>query len=230
VGRLTFVVTDRIMTTRPSPRKNDEEYVMTSITIIGSGNMAGAIGRRAAAHGHTVEVMSRDAAKAQALADRIGDGATVGTFGARPSGDIVVLAVLYTGAVDVVTQYGDALAGKILIDITNPVTPDASGLVTSPGDSVSQQIAAAAPAGTRVIKAFNTVFRDVLAADGALDIFFAGGDAEARKRFAEFLESLGIRPLDAGGMESTYALEWTAILLMGLARNGSGFGVALGAR
>ncbi|GAA2077055.1 NAD(P)-binding domain-containing protein [Pseudolysinimonas kribbensis] len=203
---------------------------MTTISIIGSGNMAGAIGRRAAQHGHTVEVMSRDTAKSQALADQIGDGATVGTFGARPVGDIVVLAVLHTGALDVVAQYGDALAGKILIDITNPFNPDASGVVTSPGDSVSQQIAGAAPASTRVIKAFNTVFRGVLAADGPLDIFFAGGDAESRQRFAEFLESLGIRPLDAGGMESTHALEWAAILLMGLARNGSGFDVAFGAK
>ncbi|GMA95366.1 hypothetical protein GCM10025881_21900 [Pseudolysinimonas kribbensis] len=70
----------------------------------------------------------------------------------------------------------------------------------------------------------------MLAADGPLDIFFAGGDAESRQRFAEFLESLGIRPLDAGGMESTHALEWAAILLMGLARNGSGFDVAFGAK
>ncbi len=75
---------------------------MTTISIIGSGNMAAAIGTRAAKHGHTVELMSRDTAKARALADQIGNGATVGTFGARPAGDIVIVAVLYAGAVDVV--------------------------------------------------------------------------------------------------------------------------------
>src|SRR5438128_1511341 len=117
---------------------------MTTISIIGSGNMAAAIGTRAAKHGHTIEFMSSNTAKAQALADQIGNGATVGTFGARPAGDIVVVAVLYTGAVDVVTHYGEALSGKILIDITNPFNADVTGLVTTAGNSVSEQIAAVA--------------------------------------------------------------------------------------
>ena len=202
---------------------------MTSISIIGSGNMATAIGTRAAKHGHAVELMSRDAAKAQALADQIGNGATVGTFGARPAGDIVILAVLYAAAVDVVAHYGDALAGKILVDITNPFNADASGLVTTPGNSVSQQIAAAAPDGTHVVKAFNSIFHGVLAADKPVDVFFAGDNAEAKARFAAFLESLDMRPLDAGGLEMTHALEWAGILLVGLAGNGAGFDVALGA-
>ena len=68
---------------------------MTTISIIGSGNMATTIGTRAAKHGHTIEIMSRNTAKAQALADQIGNGATVGTFGATPAGDIVIVAVLY---------------------------------------------------------------------------------------------------------------------------------------
>jgi hypothetical protein len=203
---------------------------MTTISIIGAGNMATAIGARAAAHGHTVEIMSRDSAKAQAAADRIGKGATVGEYGAKPVGDIVFLAVLYSGAVDVVEQYGDALAGKILIEITNPFNADASGVVTTPGNSVSQQIAATAPSDTQVVKAFNTVFRDVLAADQSLDVFFAGGNAEARAQVAAFLGSLGMRPRDAGGLETTHALEWAGILIMGLARNGGGFGIALGAK
>ena len=84
---------------------------MTTISIIGSGNMATTIGTRAVRHGHTVELMGRNTAKVQALADQIGSGATVGTFGTRPAGDIVFVAVLYTGAVEVVTRYGDALAG-----------------------------------------------------------------------------------------------------------------------
>src|SRR5205085_695390 len=102
-------------------------------------------GTRAAKHGHTIELMSRNTAKAEALAGKIGNGASVGTFGGRPAGEIVILAVLYAGAVDVVAHYGDALAGKILVDITNPFNADGTGLVTTPGDSVSQQIATAAP-------------------------------------------------------------------------------------
>jgi predicted dinucleotide-binding enzyme len=202
---------------------------MTTISIIGSGNMANAIGTRAAQHGHTIELMSRDPAKAQALADQIGHGATVGTFGARPAGDIVFVAVPYQSAVDVVTHYGDALDGKILIDITNPFNADASGLVTTEGNSVSQQIAAAAPKSTHVVKAFNSIFRHIIAEDKPLDVFFAGDSADAKAPFAAFLQSLDMRPLDVGGLEMTYVLEWVGILIMGLARNGAGFDVALGA-
>ncbi len=200
---------------------------MTTITIIGSGNMATAIGTRAAKHGHTVELMSRNSAKAQALADQIGHGATVGRFGARPAGDLVIVAVLYAGAVDVVTDFGEALAGKILIDITNPFNADGSGLVTTPGNSLSQQLAAAAPDSAHVVKAFNLIFRAVLADEKPVDVFFAGDSPEAKIQVAAFLESVDLRPRDAGGLELTHALEWAGILLMGLARNGAGFDIAL---
>jgi len=203
---------------------------MTTISIIGSGNMATAIGTRAAEHGHTVEIMSRNAAKAQALADQIGNGATVGNFGARPAGEIVIVAVLHTGAVDVVAHYGDGLSGKILVDITNPFNADVTGLVTTAGDSVSRQIAAAAPEGTHVVKAFNSILHDVLAQVKPVDVFFAGDGAEAKASVAAFLESLDMRPLDAGGIEMASVLEWAGILLVGLARNGAGFEIALGAK
>ncbi|MHA3703842.1 NADPH-dependent F420 reductase [Jatrophihabitans sp. YIM 134969] len=201
---------------------------MTTVSIIGSGTMAGVIATRAAQHGHTVEITSRDPAAAQALADRVGHGAVVGTFGERPAGNLVVLAVLAPGAVDVVTRYGDALAGKVLVDITNPFNADGSGVVTSPGHSVSAQIAAAAPGGTHVVKAFNTIFSGAIAADGPLDVFFAGDDADAKATVATFLGSLGARPLDAGDLAMTHALEWAGILLVGLARHGAGFDIAFG--
>ena len=202
---------------------------MSTISIIGAGNMAAAIGTRATQHGHTVEYMSRDAAKAQALAEQTGNGATVGTFGARPAGDIVILAVLYTGVVDVVREYGDALAGKVLVDITNPFNANGSGLVTTADSSASQEIVAAAPESAHVVKAFNTIFRPVLAERTPLDVFFAGDHPDAKARVAAFLESLEMRPLDAGGLEMAHALEWAGILLVGLARNGAGFDIALSA-
>ena len=199
---------------------------MTTISIIGSGNMATAIGTRAAKHGHTVELMSRDTAKAQALADQIGNGTTVGTYGAKPAGDIVILAVLYAGAVDVVAHYGDALAGKILVDITNPFNANASGVMTTPGNSVAQQIAAATPEGAHVVKAFNTIYGGVIAQDKPVDVFFAGDSAEAKAQFAAFVKSLDMRPLDAGRLEMAHALEWAGILLVGLSGNGAGFDIA----
>jgi 8-hydroxy-5-deazaflavin:NADPH oxidoreductase len=203
---------------------------MTTISLIGSGNMATAIGTRAAKHGHTIELMSRNTAKAQALADQIGNGATVGTFGARPASDIVILAVLHASAVDVVKHYGDALAGKTLVDITNPFNADATGLVTTAGNSMSQQIAAAAPEDAHVVKAFNTIFGGVLAEDKPMDAFFAGDSAEAKASITAFLQSMDMRPLDAGGLEMAHALEWAGILLVGLARNGAGFDIAFGAK
>ena len=202
---------------------------MTTISIIGSGSMATAIGTRAAKHGHTVELMSRNSDKAQVLADQIGHGATVGAFGATPAGDIVIVAVPYTGVVDAVTHYGDALAGKILVDISNPFNADASGLATAADSSAAQEIAAAAPAGTPVVKAFNSIFGHVLARDTPLDAFLAGDDAVAKAQVAAFLESIDLRPLDTGGLAMAAVLEWTGILLMGLARNGAGFDIALGA-
>jgi 8-hydroxy-5-deazaflavin:NADPH oxidoreductase len=203
---------------------------VTTISIIGSGNMATAIGTRAAKHGHTIEIMSRNTAKAQAVADEIGNGATVGTFGARPEGDIVIVAVLYQSAVEVVAHYGDALSGKILVDITNPFNADVTGLVTTAGNSQSRQIAAAAPAGTHVVKAFNSILHDVLAQEKPVDVFFAGDNAEAKTRVAAFLESLDMRPLDAGKLGMAHALEWAGVLLVGVANNGAGFDIALGAK
>lgn len=202
---------------------------MTTISIIGSGNMATAIGTRAAKHGHAIELMSRNTAKASALADQIGHGATTGEFGAPPAGDIVIVAVPYTGVVDVVTHYGDAIAGKILVDISNPFSADASGLATAPGSSAAQEIAAAAPKGTPVVKALNSLFGHVIARDTPLDAFVAGDDAAAKAHVAAFLESIGLRPLDTGGLAMASVLEWTGILLMGLARNGAGFDIALSA-
>ena len=102
--------------------------------------------------------------------------------------------------------------------------------MTTAGDSVSRQIAAAAPEGTHVVKAFNSMLHDVLAQDKAVDVFFAGDSAEAKARVAAFVESLDMRPLDAGGLEMASVLEWAGILLVGLARNGAGFDIALGAK
>jgi predicted dinucleotide-binding enzyme len=195
---------------------------MSTISIIGSGGMAAAIGGLAAKAGHTVEVTSRDAAKARALADKLAAGATTGTYGAAPTGDIIILAVPYGSAAAVVTDFGDALDGKVIIDITNPVTPDMSGLVTPHGSSGAQEIAKGAPAGAHVVKAFNTIFGHVLAKGGRLDAFIAADDPEAKARVSTFIESLGLRPLDVGGLHMAATLEALGLMMIGLAKNGAG--------
>jgi len=192
---------------------------MASISIIGTGNMARAIGALAVAGGNTVEVIGRDPAKTKELAAALGR-ATVGTAGTAPAGDIVILAVPYTSAAAVVSEYGDTLHGKVIIDITNPVTPDFKGFVTPDGSSGAQEIAKAAPAGAHVVKAFNTLFSHVLAAGPAegrpLDVFIAGDDAQAKTRVSAFIESLGLRPLDTGLLPMARALENVALLNLGL--------------
>jgi predicted dinucleotide-binding enzyme len=200
---------------------------MSTISIIGAGNMAAAIGGRAARAGHVVELMSRDTAKAQALADQIGSGAIVGTFSERPVGDLVIVAVQYAGAVDAVTRFGELLSGKTVIDITNPFNADGSGLVTGPDDSMTHRITAALPEDVRVVKAFNTIYGGAISRGGSITAMLAGDDTEAKAGVAEFLESLGMRPLDAGGIEMAHALEWAGLLLVGLSRNGAGFDIAL---
>ncbi|MFD3589311.1 NADPH-dependent F420 reductase [Streptomyces sp. NPDC058683] len=192
---------------------------MSSISIIGLGNMAGALADRALAGGNAVEIIGRDRAKAEELAAALG-GATVGTAGAAPAGDIVVLAVPYAGAAAVVSEYADALRGKVIIDITNPVSPDFQGFVTPDGSSGAQEIAKAAPAGAHVVKAFNTLFSHVLAAGPAegrlLDVFIAGDDAQAKTRVSAFIESLGLRPMDTGQLAMARTLENVALLQLGL--------------
>lgn len=195
---------------------------MSTVSIIGAGNMAAAVGGRIAKAGHTVEVVNRDPAKAQALADQLAAGATTGTYGAVPAGDIVILAVPYSSAAAVVADYGAALDGKVIIDITNSAAPDLSGLLSPRGSSGAQEIAKGLPAGAQVVKALNTIFGHVLAKGGRLDAFFAADDAKVKERVSAFLESLGLRPLDVGGLHMAQSLEALGLMMISLAKNGAG--------
>lgn len=201
---------------------------MNTISIIGSGGMAAAIGGRIAKAGYAVEVISRNPAKAQALADQLAAGAYTGTYGAAPTGDIIILAVPYASAAAVVAEYGDALDGKVIIDISNPISPDATRLLTPHGSSAAQEIAKSAPASAHVVKAFNTLFGHVLARGGSLDAFIAADDPAAKAQVSTFIARLGLRPLDVGGLHMAQTLEAAGLMLIGLAKNGAGsFDIAL---
>jgi predicted dinucleotide-binding enzyme len=133
---------------------------------------------------------------------------------------MVILAVPYASAAAVIRDYGNALGGKAIVDITNPITPDLSGFLTLQGTFGAQEIAKAAPAGAHVVKAFNTLRSDVVAAGSAegraLDVFIAGDDAEAKVSVSAFVESLGMRPLDTGPLAMARALEHATLLHLGL--------------
>jgi 8-hydroxy-5-deazaflavin:NADPH oxidoreductase len=194
---------------------------MSSISIIGTGNMARTIGARAIAGGNTVEVMGRDQSKAADLAKALGGGATTGEWGAVPAGDIVIVALLFDGVVPAVARYGDALAGKVIVDISNPFNPTFDGLAHREETSIAQEAAKVAPAGASVVKAFNTVFRQVLE-KGRPDVFIAGDSAQAKASVKAFIESIGLRPLDVGGLKMAHWLEGVGLVTVGLANNGVG--------
>jgi predicted dinucleotide-binding enzyme len=202
---------------------------MSSISIIGTGNMASTIGALAVAGGNTVEVVGRDQFKAAELAKTLGGSVTTGEFGAVPAGDIVIVALGYANVVPVVAQYGNALSGKVIVDLCNPVNSAGDGLAIPDGTSIAQNVAAAAPASASVVKAFNTTFGAVLAKGQPLDVFIAGDDERAKAAVAEFVDSLKLRPLDVGGLDLAHYLEGTGLVMIGLAQHGVGtFDFALG--
>ncbi|WP_018335580.1 NADPH-dependent F420 reductase [Actinomycetospora chiangmaiensis] len=194
---------------------------MGSITVIGTGNMARTLAGLAIRGGHTVEVMGRDQAKADDLAARL--GATAGKWGEAPTGDIVITALLAAAVVPTVAEFGDALAGKVVVDISNPFNATFDGLAHDAETSVAQQAADVAPADTAVVKAFNTIFSGVLE-NGRPDVFVAGDSTEAKAGVAAFVESIGLRPLDVGGLRMATWLEGMGLVAVGLAGHGVGHG------
>jgi predicted dinucleotide-binding enzyme len=193
---------------------------MSTISIIGLGTMGRALGARAVAGGNDVEVIGRDAAKAAGLARSLGGGATAGTLGAVPAGDIVILALHHEPGLSVLAQYGDTLAGKVIVDICNALNADLTAKVIPQGTSYAQLVAKAAPASARVVKAFNVVFGEVLAEVGRpADVLIAGDDAQAKADVSAFIESLGLRPVDTGDLTMAEWLESAAPLIIGLAKH-----------
>jgi 8-hydroxy-5-deazaflavin:NADPH oxidoreductase len=203
------------------------------VTIIGTGNMARGIGSRLVAGGHDVTVLGKETEAAEAVVQDLGaDGsAKAGRSGEAIAGDVVVLAVYYPDAKAAVEQYGEALSGKVVIDISNPVNETYDDLVTPPDSSAAQELAASAP-GARVVKAFNTTFARTLhegeVAGETLDVFLAGDDDAAKATVAGLVEDAGLRPIDAGSLKRARELEAAGLLHMSIQGPlGTGFGSAL---
>ncbi|WP_211881209.1 NADPH-dependent F420 reductase [Pseudarthrobacter albicanus] len=196
---------------------------MTDITIIGSGNMARAIGTRAVAAGRKVQILDRTPANAARLAAEIGGTTTSGGLGDIPDGDIVVLALYFGPAKEVATHYGDTLSGKTVIDIGNPINTETfDSLVVESGTSSAEEIAKLLP-GARVVKAFNTTFAGPLAAGSTggmpLDVFIASDSETAGNEVAAFAAAAGLRPLKVGGLHHARELEGFMLLIMALQAN-----------
>ena len=197
------------------------------ITVIGAGNMGSAFVKQLSLAGHQVSVTSRDAAKAAQVAAANPGAQAVANAGSAAGADAVILATAYGDAVSALKQAGD-LKGKVVIDITNPLTADYMGLTIGHSTSAAEEIAKAMP-GADVVKAFNTLFAQVLA-EGAdfgnghkASVFVAGDSERAKQTAGAIAESLGFAVVDAGGLKNARYLEPLAGLNVYL-----GYGAGLG--
>jgi hypothetical protein len=197
------------------------------VTVIGAGNMGSAFVKQLARAGHRVLVTSRNPSKAQALAAANPGAIAVPADNAGGQADAIVLATGFADAVDALRTVGDA-QGKVVIDITNPLTADYMGLSIGHNTSAAEEIAKAVP-GAEVAKAFNTVFAQVLASGADLGggqivpVFVASDSARAKQVARTLAESIGFTTVDAGGLKNARYLEPVAGLNIYL-----GYGAGLG--
>jgi 8-hydroxy-5-deazaflavin:NADPH oxidoreductase len=187
------------------------------VTIIGAGNMGRAIGTRAVAGGNEVEVLDRNPDDAKALAEELGDSAVAVDQQAPLGGEVVVIAVYYPGTLEAVREYRDQLAGKVVVEISNPVDVQTWDRLATPGDrSAAEEAAELLPEGTPLVKAFNTTFANTLVAGEVagqrLDVLIAGDDDGAKRKVAQLVEGGGMRPIDVGPLTRARALEHFGLL------------------
>lgn len=185
-----------------------------NVLVIGAGNMGSAFVKQLTQAGHRVSVTARDLAKAQAVAAAHPGAQAVAAAGAAASAEVVVIATGYGDAVAAARSVGD-LAGKTVIDISNPLTADYMGLTIGHSTSAGEEIAAALP-GAKLVKAFNTVFAQVLAGGAdfgkgnVVPVYFAGDDAQAKAKVEQLIVSAGFSPVDAGPLKNARYLEAVA--------------------
>jgi NADPH-dependent F420 reductase len=187
---------------------------MSTIAIIGAGNVGRTLAQRITGAGHAVVIAATREEHAREAASASGARAAISSAEAVESADLVILAVPGTAFEEVAADLGPALAGKVVIDVSNKPTPDLADL-DAPATSAAERLAALLP-DAHVVKAFNTAFASRMAdpdVDGiAVDGFVAGDDAEAKARVLALVGELGFRPVDAGPLPMARALEAVAWL------------------
>jgi 8-hydroxy-5-deazaflavin:NADPH oxidoreductase len=184
---------------------------MSTIAIIGAGNVGRALSGAFSRAGHDVLISSRRPADAEAVAAETGARAATSNAGAVRDAEIVVLATYYaSSAEELAAELGETLTGKVLVDVSNPLKPTFDGLVTEGGPSAAERYQEQVP-GARVVKAFNTLFAANQAhpvLDGVqLDGFVAGDHEDAKRLVLDLVGSIGLRPVDAGPLARARELE-----------------------
>lgn len=179
------------------------------VSVIGTGNMGRGFAARLVKAGQSVSLFGRDAAKAAGVAKEVGAVAVSAADAAKA--EVIILAVPYGNAVDALKSLGD-IAGRVVIDATNPLTADYMGLTLGHTTSAAEEIAKAVP-GIQLVKGFNTVFAQVLASDKKLDggrdvpAYLASDSAEAKAVAGKLAQSIGFAVVDAGGLKNARYLE-----------------------
>jgi NADPH-dependent F420 reductase len=193
-----------------------------NVTIIGPGKMGRAIGTRAVAGGHSVTFVGRTSESTKQAAEAVKASAkkdsqvSVANLKDVEPGDVVVLALWYGTNIEVAKQLGTKLAGKVVVDIANPLNSTYDGLATAPDSSSAEEVAKAIASGAKVVKAFNTTYAGTLLTGGVagqpLDIFIAGDDADAKSKVAQVVTDGGLRPVDAGPLSRARQIEGLQLL------------------
>ncbi|AKZ29064.1 MULTISPECIES: NADPH-dependent F420 reductase [Ralstonia solanacearum species complex] len=180
------------------------------IAVIGTGNIGAAYARALADAKFEVVIGHREPSKAAALAQEISPNVEGGGISAAfKLADMVLLALPYPAIAEVLADAGD-LTGKVLIDVSNPLSADFQNLVVGLTTSAAEQIQTAAPSA-HVVKAFNTIFAGLVPAQARegkqLQVFVAGDDAAATAQVRELARALGFVPVNAGPLRNSRFLE-----------------------
>lgn len=194
---------------------------MSTISIVGAGNVARGIATRALAAGYDVQILVRNDEQGKTLQGELGNSAgsvTVAAIGSPVAGELVALTVPYSAVSEIAAAFG-GFAGKTIIDATNPLNAEFTGLSTDPDTSGAETIAALVPAA-KVVKAFNTVFAGNMVVGEKngqpLDLLVAADDADAKAAVVAFAEKAGFRVIDTGALSQARTMEALAWLHMQL--------------
>jgi 8-hydroxy-5-deazaflavin:NADPH oxidoreductase len=188
----------------------------STVAIIGTGNIGSALAANLAAGDRHFLLAGRDREVASKLASELDDHAEVVTVDeAVERADVLVFAVWLDAFKQLITEYGERLAGKVIIDPTNPIGPDGNGgfrKTIGADESSGQLLAGLLPPGTRLVKAFGTLSAGTLSTaarrqpERAVQ-FYAADDAAAGDQVAELIRADGYEPVRVGGLDQSIRIE-----------------------
>jgi predicted dinucleotide-binding enzyme len=188
----------------------------STVAIIGTGNIGSRLAANFAAGGQDFLLAGRDQEAARKIAsDLDGHAEVVSIDEAVERADVLVLAVWPDAFRQLIAQYGEQLAGKVIVDPSNPVGPDGAGgyhKVIGEQESSGQILAALLPAGARLVKAFGTLSAPSLSAAAWREperavLFYAADDAAAGDLVADLIRASGFEPVRAGGLDQSIRIE-----------------------